>query len=91
MTILVTLRTDPSPHVSSSPSATQEVGFANTTLGQSPSFYVDSDPRLAFWEACSHRAYGSAGLPAVVRILPFPGQRLGWIRYLLHKERYGHR
>lgn len=48
-------------------------------------------PGLAFWEARSHRAYGPAGLPAVVGILPFPGQRLGWMRDLLHEERYGRR
>ncbi|KAL9426670.1 hypothetical protein AB3S75_033452 [Citrus x aurantiifolia] len=79
MTILVTLRLNPSPHVRSSPSATQEVGFANTTLGPSPSFYADPGSGLAFWEARSHRAYGPAGLPAVVGILPFPGQRLGML------------
>ncbi|KAK4837018.1 hypothetical protein QYF36_002176 [Acer negundo] len=87
MTLLVTLRPDPSPHVRSSPPATQEVGFANTTLGPSPSFYADPGPGLAFWEARSHRAHGPAGLPAVVGILPFPGQRLGWMRDLLHEER----
>lgn len=91
MTILVTLHPDPSPHVRSSPPATQEVGFANTTLGPSPSFYADPGPGLAFWEARSHRAHGPAGLPAVVGILPFPGQRLGWMRDLLHEERYGRR
>ena len=64
---------------------------ANTTLGPSPSFYADPGPGLAFWEARSHRAYGPAGLPAVVGILPFPGQRLGWMRDLLHEERYGRR
>ncbi|KAL9426574.1 hypothetical protein AB3S75_033375 [Citrus x aurantiifolia] len=53
MTILVTLCPDPSPHVHSSPSATQEVGFANTILGSSPSFYADPGPGLAFWEARS--------------------------------------
>uniref|UniRef100_A0A2N9G8K9 Uncharacterized protein n=1 Tax=Fagus sylvatica TaxID=28930 RepID=A0A2N9G8K9_FAGSY len=41
--------------------------------------------------ARSHRAHGPAGLPAVVGILPFPGQRLGWMRDLLHEERYGRR
>ncbi|KAL0304693.1 UNVERIFIED_CONTAM: hypothetical protein Scaly_3014000 [Sesamum calycinum] len=44
-------------------------------------------PGPAFWEARSHRAHGPAGLPAVVGILPFPGQRLGWMRDLLHEER----
>ncbi|KAL0302781.1 UNVERIFIED_CONTAM: hypothetical protein Sangu_3078500 [Sesamum angustifolium] len=48
-------------------------------------------PGPAFWEARSHRAHGPAGLPAVVGILPFPGQRLGWMRDLLHEERYGRR
>jgi len=48
-------------------------------------------PGLAFWEARSHRAHGPAGLPAVVGIIPFPGQRLGWMRDLLHEERYGRR
>ena len=91
MALLVTLRPDPSPHVRSSPTATQEVGFANTTLGPAPSFYADPGPGLAFWEARSHRAHGPAGLPAVVEILPFPGQRLGWMRDLLHEERYGRR
>uniref|UniRef100_A0A2N9F1J3 non-specific serine/threonine protein kinase n=1 Tax=Fagus sylvatica TaxID=28930 RepID=A0A2N9F1J3_FAGSY len=38
--------------------------------------------------ARSHRAHGPAGLPAVVGILPFPGQRLGWMRDLLHEERH---
>ncbi|KAL2329027.1 hypothetical protein Fmac_022454 [Flemingia macrophylla] len=90
MALLVTLRPGLSPHVRSSPPATQEVGFANTTtLGPSPSFYADPGPGLAFWEARSHRAHGPAGLPAVVGILPFPGQRLGWMRDLLHEERYG--
>ncbi|KAL2337218.1 hypothetical protein Fmac_011664 [Flemingia macrophylla] len=42
MAFLVTLRPGLSPHVRSSPPATQEVGFANTTtLGSSPSFYAD--------------------------------------------------
>lgn len=68
MALLITLRPDPSPHVRSSPPATQEVGFANTTLGPSPSFYADPGPGLAFWEARSHRAHGPAGLPAVVGI-----------------------
>lgn len=85
MALLVTLRPDPSPHVCSSPPATR---FANTTLGPSPSFYA---PGAGFWEAHSHRAHGPAGLPAVVGILPFPGQRLGWMRDLLHEERYGRR
>jgi len=90
MALLVTLRPGLSPHVRSSPPATQEVGFANTTtLGPSPSFYADPGPGLAFWEARSHRAHGPAGLPAVVGILPFPGQILGWMRDLLHEERYG--
>ena len=92
MALLVTLRPGLSPHVRSSPPATQEVGFANTTtLGPSPSFYADPGPGLAFREARSHRAHGPAGLPAVVGILPFPGQRLGWMRDLLHEERYGRR
>ena len=92
MALLVTLRPGLSPHVRSSPPATQEVGFANTTLGPSPSFYADPGPGLAFWEARSHRAHGPAGLPAVVGILPFPGQkRVGWMRDLLHEERYGRR
>ncbi|KAL0311648.1 UNVERIFIED_CONTAM: hypothetical protein Scaly_2921300 [Sesamum calycinum] len=43
MALLVTLRPDPSPHVRLSPPETQEVGFANTTLGPSPSFYY-ADP-----------------------------------------------
>ncbi|KAL9277334.1 hypothetical protein ACSQ67_025117 [Phaseolus vulgaris] len=43
----------------------------------------------AFREARSHRAHGPVALPAVVGILPFPGQRLGWMRDLLHEERYG--
>ena len=75
MALLVTLRPGLSPHVRSSPPATQEVGFANTTLGPSPSFYADPGPGLAFWEARSHRAHGPAGLPAVVGILPFPGKK----------------
>ncbi|KAL8100644.1 hypothetical protein AgCh_032776 [Apium graveolens] len=44
--------------------------------------------RLAFCEARSHRAHGPAGLPAVVGIIPFPSQRLGWMRDLLHEERH---
>ncbi|KAF1856590.1 hypothetical protein Lal_00038456 [Lupinus albus] len=44
MALLVTLRPGLSPHVCSSPPATQEVGFANTTLGPSPSFYADPGP-----------------------------------------------
>ncbi|KAH0988235.1 hypothetical protein GBA52_015412 [Prunus armeniaca] len=44
MALLVTLRPDPSPHVRSSPPAAQEIGFANTTLGASPSFYADPGP-----------------------------------------------
>ncbi|CAJ1947948.1 unnamed protein product [Sphenostylis stenocarpa] len=45
MALLVTLRPGLSPHIRSSPPATQEVGFANTTtLGSSPSFYVDPGP-----------------------------------------------
>jgi hypothetical protein len=91
LALLVTLRPGLSPHVRSSPPATQEVGFANTTLGPSPSFYADPGPGLAFWEARSHRAHGPAGLPAVVGIFPFPGQRLGWMRDLLREERYGRR
>lgn len=91
LSLLITLRPDPSPHVRSSPPATQEVGKANTTLGPSPSFYADPGPGLAFWEARSHRAHGPAGLPAVVGIPPFPGQRLGRMRDLLHEERYGRR
>ncbi|KAK7335317.1 hypothetical protein VNO80_27095 [Phaseolus coccineus] len=80
MALLVTLRPGLSPHVRSSPPATQEVGFANTTtLGPSPSFYADPGPGLAFWEARSHRAHSPAGLPAVVGILLFPGQRLGML------------
>ncbi|CAL0332834.1 unnamed protein product [Lupinus luteus] len=91
MALLVMLRPDLSPHVRSSLPATQEVGFANTTLGPSPSFYADPGPGLAFWEARSHRTQGPACLPAVVGIIPFPGQRHGWMRDLLHEERYGRR
>ncbi|KAI7755054.1 hypothetical protein M8C21_012204 [Ambrosia artemisiifolia] len=36
-----------------------------------------------------HRGHGPAGLPAVVGIIPFPVQRLGSMRDLLHEERYG--
>ncbi|KAG2394644.1 uncharacterized protein HKW66_Vig0079810 [Vigna angularis] len=80
MAHLVTLRPSLSPHVRSSLPATQEVGFANTiTLGSSPSFYADPGSGLAFWEARSHRTHGPAGLPAVVGILPFPGQRRGML------------
>ncbi|KAK8538880.1 hypothetical protein V6N13_009230 [Hibiscus sabdariffa] len=86
MALLITLRPDPSPHIRSSPPATQEVGFANTTLGPSPSFYADPDPRLAFWEARSHRAHGPTGLPTVVEIPPFPVQGFGQMRDLLHEE-----
>lgn len=66
---------------------------ANTTLRSSPSFYAATGfPGLAFWEARSHRAPGPAGLPAVVEIPPFPGKkRVGWMRDLLHEERYGRR
>ncbi|KAG2270293.1 hypothetical protein Bca52824_064848 [Brassica carinata] len=64
---------------------------SNCPGGPSPSFYADPGPGLAFWEARSHRAHGPAGLPAVVGIIPFPGQRLGWMRDLLHEERYGRR
>nr|YP_009382695.1 hypothetical protein AEK19_MT2262 [Utricularia reniformis]ART32407.1 hypothetical protein AEK19_MT2262 [Utricularia reniformis] len=92
MALLVTLRPDPSPHVCFSPPETQEVGFANTTCGPSPSFYyADPGTGRLFGEARSHRAHGPAGLPAVVVILPFPGQRLGWMRDLLHEERFGRR
>ncbi|WRX29103.1 hypothetical protein QQP08_021590 [Theobroma cacao] len=70
---------------------TQEVGFGNTTLGLSPSFNADPGLGLAFWEARSHRAHGSAGLPAVMGMPPFPGQRLGPMRDLLHEERYRRR
>ncbi|GMH15909.1 hypothetical protein Nepgr_017750 [Nepenthes gracilis] len=86
MALVVMLRFDPSPHVRLSPPATQEVGFANTTLGLSPSFYAP--PGWLFWEACSHRAHGPTGLPMVVGIPPFPGQRLSWMRDLPHEERY---
>jgi hypothetical protein len=41
MALLVMLRPNPSPHVRSFPPTTQDVGFANTTLGSSPSFYAD--------------------------------------------------
>jgi hypothetical protein len=66
---------------------------ANTTLRSPPSFYAATGvPGLAFWEARSHRAPGPAGLPAVVEIPPFPGKkRVGWMRDLLHEERYGRR
>ncbi|KAL0386769.1 UNVERIFIED_CONTAM: hypothetical protein Slati_4581000 [Sesamum latifolium] len=87
MALLVTLRPDPSPHVRLSPPETQEVGFANTTLGRPLHSTMRTPARAAFWEARSHRAHGPAGLPAVVGILPFPGQRLGWMRDLLHEER----
>ncbi|KAL0285385.1 UNVERIFIED_CONTAM: hypothetical protein Sangu_2781000, partial [Sesamum angustifolium] len=48
MALLVTLRPDPSPHVRLSPPETQEVGFANTTLGPSPSFYYADPARAGF-------------------------------------------
>jgi hypothetical protein len=55
-------------------------------------YWITPGPGLAFWEARSHRAHGPAGLPAVVGILPFPGQkRVGWMRDLLHEERYRRR
>ncbi|KAL0295211.1 UNVERIFIED_CONTAM: hypothetical protein Scaly_3108200 [Sesamum calycinum] len=61
------------------------------TLGPSPSFYyADPGPGRLFGKPVP-RAHGPAGLPAVVGILPFPGQRLGWMRDLLHEERYGRR
>lgn len=63
--VMVMLRPDPSPHVCFSFIHSQPAFFANTTAG----------PGLAFWEARSHRAHGPAGLPAVVGILPFPGQK----------------
>ncbi|KAL0333116.1 UNVERIFIED_CONTAM: hypothetical protein Scaly_2213100 [Sesamum calycinum] len=91
MALLVTLRPDPSPH-SAFLRPKPRSWLCQHNIRAVP-FILLCGPRPgpAFWEARSHRAHGPAGLPAVVGILPFPGQRLGWMRDLLHEERYGRR
>ncbi|EEF42355.1 conserved hypothetical protein [Ricinus communis] len=70
-----------------------------TSTSKQTSFGIGSNLRIGVWsarirllrkEVHSHHAHGPTSLPTVMGTFPFPSQRLGWMRNLLHEERVNH-